>query len=212
MPPVRCRVLVWWEGWEEGARWTSSLPPDLERWRWRSTAGGSQGPLHADLKRAPEAPAAAWHGIQRTHTSTHTHVHPLIPAVDRLFNGEDVLMNFVLANRTAALQRGASNAAPVRYISFLRPKVRWEQVVGGFLESQRHRAPSICAGTALSLLFDRLKPVPSPLPLPPPPASVQRRVDISKLSPVGISHNFAKFLDATQTVSGQRISWRRAGR
>ncbi|RMZ54734.1 hypothetical protein APUTEX25_003112 [Auxenochlorella protothecoides] len=80
-------------------------------------------------------------------------VAPARATVDRLFNGEDVLMNFVLANRTAALQRGASNAAPVRYISFLRPKVRWEQ----------------------------------------------RRVDISKLSPVGISHNFAKFLDATQT-------------
>ncbi|KAL6767949.1 hypothetical protein ACKKBF_B37215 [Auxenochlorella protothecoides x Auxenochlorella symbiontica] len=75
-------------------------------------------------------------------------VAPARATVDRLFNGEDVLMNFVLANRTAALQRGASNAAPVRYISFLRPK---------------------------------------------------RRVDISKLSPVGISHNFAKFLDATQT-------------
>jgi hypothetical protein len=86
--------------------------------------------------------------------------------VDALFNGEDILMNFVLANASAAAGRSAA-------VHFVRPT---------------------------------------------------RRVDISKLSGVGISHSWDKFLAATRTyldtfthtfggvpLRTQRIDWRGRG-
>ena len=129
---------------------------------------------------------------------SHAPLPPLLPhmyrrlgahAVDRVFNGEDLLMNFVLANASAA---AAAAGDAYSAVEFMRPTVRGGGVpgcgccgdgdgggLGGSGAGARRASYSIQSWS-----------------LPAPASCPQRRVDISKLSGVGISHNWGGFLTA----------------
>ena len=102
-------------------------------------------------------------------------------AVDEVFNGEDLLMNYVLASRAPP-----ESPPPVK---FYQPKVR----VGVFERASLYlfRVSFFFAlGFAAGLTHPAAPPLPPSLPL-------QRRLDISKFSSVGISHDMSSFESAT---------------
>lgn len=112
------------------------------------------------------------------------------PAVDRVFNGEDLLMNFVLAN--ASLAAGSRDA-----VEFTRPTVSPRAALVAGWPARLAAAGCERAGDGSSAKGGWPVQAQPACPPPPPPRS-QRRLDISKLSGVGISHNWNGFIEATQ--------------
>ena len=113
-------------------------------------------------------------------------------------------MNFVLANASLAAAGGARAGGPAAAaVEFVRPTVRRDCFGGGRPCAQGPFPDPAAAGLCLhsrhhcvlsSVCVTAQLATTSPFSF----FSVQRRVDISKLSGVGISHNWGGFMTSAQ--------------